>query len=211
MMNQMMKMAVASVVALGMVSAAHAAAISGVTYTYDPNTVAFNGFTPDAGGQLTDGVHGSVVPNVAIDPLAAFRNGTWVGFTQNGADNPQPGVILDLGGTYNVQSVEIEFLIEPGPAIFAPQTPTGMNALTVLDGASVLNTYDAFPAIDWGQPTEVFTAVVPLGGVSLSSLIVDVRSPYDHIMVAEITVNEVPEPASLALTGLGGLFLLRRR
>lgn len=212
MMSTTGKVLATAFVMIGMGSAASAAAIPGVTYTYDPSTSPYNGLVgPDTGGQLTDGIHGSLVPDALVDPLAAFRNGTWVGFTENGATNPQPGVIMDLGGTYNVGSVEIEFLIEPGPAIFAPQTPTGEHALTILDGATVLETFDAFPAIDWGQAPEVFTATVPLGGVSLSGLTVDVRSPYDHIFVSEITVNEVPEPASLALTGIGGLLLLRRR
>ncbi|MEZ6191609.1 MAG: PEP-CTERM sorting domain-containing protein [Phycisphaerales bacterium] len=211
MMKMASKVMAASVIALGIGTAAHAAPIAGVTYTYDASTSPFNGFAPDAGGQLTDGVHGSLTPDPLVDPLAAFRNGTWVGFTENGAANPQPGVNLDLGGTYNVDSVEIEFLIEPGPFIFAPQTPTGGNALSILSGITVLNTFDVFPAIDFGQQPEIFTAVVPLGGVSLSALTVDVRSPYDHIFVAEITVNEVPEPASLGLLGLGGLAMIRRR
>ena len=211
MLKRSLQMMTATVVAIGMVSAASAGPIAGVTYTYDPATTPFNGFAPDTGGQLTDGIHGSLVPDPVVDPLAAFRNGTWVGFTENGATNPQPGVDLNLGGTFSVDSVEIEILIEPGPFIFAPQTPTGGHAVTILDGATVLATFDGFPAIDFGAAPSIETAVIPLGGVSLANLTVDIRSPFDHIFVSEITVNQVPEPASLALVSAGGLLVLRRR
>jgi hypothetical protein len=196
------------------ISIARGVELNGVTYTYVPGTSPFNFFAPDLGGQLTDGIHGSLIPDPLIDPLAAFRNKTWVGFTENGAAHPQPGVDLNLGGTYKVQSVAVEFLIEPGPFIFAPQTPDGGHALTILDGATSLGTFNAFPPIDFAAPRSIFTAVVDLSpGVSLSSLIVDVRSPYDHIFVSEITVNAVPEPVTAGLLSMGAmaLLLVRRR
>jgi hypothetical protein len=134
---------------------------------------------------------------------------------------------------HQVQSVEVQYLIEAPPFIFAPQQcspstcpPDGIDALTAYGstdgvnyvplgstndfepifgpaGSIALNTIDARTAVlDFGP-----------GGTTASHIRVDVRTQFTWIFLGEITVREVPEPATMSLFGIGivGLVLAVRR
>jgi hypothetical protein len=206
--------------------------VAGVTYTYDlsqadPGTGIFTTVHPDADdadddtdlaaittfGRLTDGDLGSLTPV----PTAVFPNGSYAGFRNDGFGGaPQPKIDIDLKGTYSLNSLTLYALIEPASTIFAPQPQTGIDALTVsgsTDGTtfSVLGFSNGFPAIDFGDPTQVTSATVDLGGAAVSHLSVDVRTPFTFIFLSEFTIDAVPEPATLCLACLGILPLMRCR
>lgn len=210
------------------------APIAGVTYHYNPPLLP----NPDDGNgewtwnfagkdltetKLTDGILGSLAHIPASEPVA-FTNGTWVGYNNDTAFEGHPRVDFDLGGMYQVQSVEVQYLIEAPPFIFAPQACSaddpdcfgGVDALTVsgsTDGVnySSLGMSNAFEPI-FGPTGSVAlgtvdarTAVIDMGpgGVAASHIRVDVRTPYTWILLGEVTINQVPEPTAMSLLGIG--------
>lgn len=194
---------------------ARAAPIAGMTYVYDlsrcdPNTTICT--TPHASADdttmlsiLTDGNLGSLVP--LEGGTVVFNNGTYAGFRNDGFGGAsQPGITIDLHGSYTLNSFVLHYLVEDGPAIYAPQPiPNGsggflFDALTVYDysdgaqGARLGSTNEFVPVFglngDFGSgATEVRTATINLGGVSASKLFVDVHTPYSFIFLSEIVVD----------------------
>ena len=140
----------------------------------------------------------------------AFPNGTWVGFVNHGSGNAyQPRVEFDLGGTYNVDSVQVSYLVEHEASVYAPNPVMAIdpdtleefiayNALTVAtstDGA--VYTQAAFTndfvlqADDAAAGSfEQRTATVSLGGISASHVSIEVHTPWSFIFLGEVTITE---------------------
>jgi PEP-CTERM motif len=233
---------VAGLAALALSSASALAGppIAGVTYDYNPPLLP----NPDDGNgewtwnfaakdltetKLTDGIFGTL----ALSGSNVFTNGTWVGYSNDTAFEGHPRVDLNLGGTYQVQSVEVQYLIEAPPFIFAPQQcnaatcpPNGIDALTVFGSTDGVN-YAPLGATNDFEPIfgpngsqalntiDARTAVIDFGpgGTTASHLRVDVRSQFTWIFLGEITVRAVPEPATISLLGVAflGVALVVRR
>ena len=220
-------------------AAAHAGPIiTGVTYAYDlsmadPGTGILTTFHDAATSQdpdltkLTDGEPGSEVG--VGEPPTLFTNGTWVGVQNGGFGGaPQPKVDFDLGGTFILESVEVTYLVEDPSFIYAPQPiPDGaggnlFDAITVFTSTDGVSFDPAGASNDFnpifGEGGDSGTGVrerrsvlVDLGGVQASHLNIDVRTPFTFIFLGEVTIRQVPEPASLGLLGIGALTLLARR
>jgi len=170
---------------------------------------------PNEDGQtvkrLTDGVTGPW----------SFLNLASVGFQHNPpgtSTTPVPMVDLDLGGTYRIGSVDVNYIIDHVSGIFAPQT--SMEILGSTDGTnfSPIGFKNDFPTVAESQAamtTGVQSALFDFGpgGAVASHLRLDVRTWATFYFMTEITVDAIPEPASTSLLGVGlvGSCLASRR
>ena len=182
-------------------------------YTYDnPADTSFHASAPDTGNTLLiDGAEGSL----ADGPGSAFANGSWVGFVNDAPDGgPQPRVLLDLGGTYPVDSVEVFYLVSAAPFIFAPQPVPGIaDAITVqtsTDGATFSsaassNDFNSIAEDQAASAFEVRSVVLDLGGAEASHIAIDLRTPYSYTFLGEIKVYQAALPGDLNGDGYVGL------
>ncbi|MEX2170924.1 MAG: PEP-CTERM sorting domain-containing protein [Pirellulales bacterium] len=198
-----------------------------MTYTYDlsqsdPFTGFFTAPHPEAAaddtddatdstavtsrGLLTDGDFGSDVigdPNLGC---CRFNNTTYAGFRNDGIGGaPQPKIDVDLGGTFNLNSFTLHYLVEDRPSIYSPQqisNSQGMefNALTVsgsTDGENFSEfgfTNDFVPVFGPGgdvgtDVSEVRIATIDLTGSTASHVSIDIRTPWSWIFLSEIVVD----------------------
>ncbi|MEX2170925.1 MAG: PEP-CTERM sorting domain-containing protein [Pirellulales bacterium] len=163
---------------------------------------------PNENGQtvkrLTDGV---------VGPWS-FANQVAVGYQHNPPGTSAdaiPMVDLDLGGTFQVESLEVNYIIDYVSGIFAPQI--GMDILGSTDGTNFSLIGSKVVGVDFptvaqsqaAQHTGVQSAVFDFGpgGTTATHIRVDVRTWATFFFMSEITVNAVPEPSSIALLGLG--------
>jgi PEP-CTERM motif len=219
-------------VVAGVGSPAQAAPIPVAGYTYDfSQTDAIGGATvihpfatDPSNALLTDGDLGSLALVPFGIQMVAFPNGTWVGFTNHGfGDAYQPRVIIDLGGTFNVDQVQVSYLLEDESSVYAPEVynlyneQTGeilgilQNAMTVQTSTDGINfteaavTNDFTPTVDLVGTNilEQRTKTVSLGGVSASYVAVEIHTPQSFIFLSEIEVTEGAPPLVGDLDGDG--------
>ena len=200
--------------------------ITGMTYTYDlsqpdPFTGFFTTPHPEAAaddtdddtdptavtsrGLLTDGDFGS---DVIGDPglgCCRFNNTTYAGFRNDGAGGaPQPKIDVDLGGTFDLTTFTLHYLVEDRPSIYSPQQVSNsqgeFNALTVsgsTDGENFTElgfTNDFVPVFgpggDFGTDvSEVRIATIDLTGSTASHVSIDIRTPWSWIFLSEFVVD----------------------
>jgi Domain of unknown function (DUF4434) len=185
--------------------------VSSYVYENPPGT-AFHSSALDPGNTvLTDGATGSLTDG----PGSAFANGTWVGFSNDTAEGgPQPRVVLDLGGVFDVDSVEVFYLVSALPFIFAPQPVPGVaDAVTVetsTDGLafSAVASSNNFATIAQDQAISAFevrSVVLDLGGISAGYIAVDVRTPFTFTFLGEVRVFEALLAGDLDGDGFVGI------
>lgn len=172
-------------------------------WSSDPNE---NGTTVK---RLTDGV---------VGPWS-FLNQVTVGYQHNPPGTSAdaiPMVDLNLGGTFQVASVEVNYIIDHLSFIFAPQTH--MEILGSTDGTNFnqIGFKNDFPTVAQSQAamtTGVQSVVFDFGpgGTTASHIRVDVRTWATFFFMSEISVNQVPEPASISLLGLAAVSLIAVR
>jgi hypothetical protein len=211
--------------------------ITGFTYTYDlsmadPFTGFFTTPHPDvpandtdnasdpaavtSKGVLADGDLGDPVFTNPSGGCCLFNNGTYAGFRNDGAGGaPQPKIDIDLGGTFQLSSFTLHYLVEDRPSIYAPQPIRNMagdimfNAVTV-SGSTDGETFtplgfdnDFVPVFgpdgDFGSgAAEIRTSMIDLMGANASHLSVDIRTPWSWIFLSEIVLDGT---GSAGLTG----------
>ena len=235
MMNTIRTIAVLTVMLVG--TAVAADPITGFTYTYDlsmadPFTGFFTAPHPDVPANDTDNASdpaavtskgvladGDLGDPVFTNPPAGcclFNNGTYAGFRNDGAGGaPQPKIDIDLGGTFQLNSFTLHYLVEDRPSIYAPQPIRNMagdimfNAVTV-SGSTDGETYaplgfdnDFVPVFgpdgDFGSgAAEIRTSMIDLMGATASHLSIDIRTPWSWIFLSEIVLDGT---GSAGLTG----------
>lgn len=170
------------------------------TYTYHPDTIFY---VPMAGQEkhsnyveLNDGY----VPT--SDTPWDEDGGIWRDETNS---YPKPGVIIDLGDVYDLESITIYYMVRQGSGVYAPDTLD----ITIDDVA--LPQITDFDHSNWEAGNAVRSVTIDLTGYSGQSIYLDFRNTGQWLGLAEIVVNAVPEPASFALIALGGLLMLKRR
>jgi hypothetical protein len=174
-------------------------------WSSDPNE---NGSTVK---RLTDGV---------VGPWS-FSNQVTVGYQHNPpgtAETAIPMVDLNLGGTHQVKSLEVNYIIDHVSFIFAPQTH--MEILGSTDGLnfSRIGFKNDFPTVEQSQAamtTGIQSVVFDFGplGTTASHIRIDTRTWATFFFMSEITVNAIPEPVSAMLLacGLFGACIATRR
>lgn len=202
--------------------AVNAAPIAGVTYTYD-NAGDFNGIAGkdvtggvlDASiGALTDGIGQAGVYTPASFFWEPGNEGTIYNLLNSDIDAgvPQPEITFDLGASFDLANVVIHY---------GERTPSGIEApLSVevlVDGSSV-GTFGGFDQSDSvANFGDIRSNTVDLTGQTGQLVTLRIFGDQDtdfnntFVGLTEVEFNAVPEPGSLALLGLGGLALLRRR
>lgn len=183
------------------------------SYVYDnPAGTASHSSALDPGNTiLTDGADGSLTGG----PGSAFQNGSWVGFSNDSVEGgPQPRVVLDLGGEFDIDSVEVFYLVSATPFIFAPQPVSGVaDAITVetsTDGVvfSTVASSNDFATIAEDQAISAFevrSIVLGLGGITASYIAIDVRTPFTFTFLGEVKVFEALLDGDLDGDGFVGI------
>jgi hypothetical protein len=158
----------------------------------------------------------SYLPAAAIDGSYSTQ---WLGGL-GGLTNGNPYLLIDLGHPYMLDSVTIWGVGNSGnvtsfnlfvDASSLPPSPTGAPALTVTDYVSqgTLWSQTATFAPQLVQYIEYVSTGTPSGIVNMDG----VNRRQDIGYVVEVTADQVPEPATIGLIGIGvfGLSFIRRR
>ena len=101
---------------------------------------------------------------------------------------------------------------------FSPTITTAAGGYAAASGPSYGAAYwAAMPLLPWAEATDVdaglwFTYNVSIDGVAGDVEVIDILdNAYGIIGSATVTITEIPEPMTMVLLGLGGLFLRRRK
>lgn len=158
-------------------------------------------------GILNDGDVGSLLGWDDPNPSATFPNGTFAGFRNDGFGGaPRPKIDIDLGGTYDLNSVTLHYLVEDAQFIYSPQpisdgeggflfdafTVSGSTDGTIFTELGSTNSFNPLigPGGDSGSGAlEIRIATIDLTGSTASHLSLDLRTGYSFLVFSEYVVD----------------------
>lgn len=182
--------------------------IPGVTYTYTGSITPHASYLDTSGVELTDNASN---PTTSATFSGAHSNPEYVGFQNSGADNglPQPEVVFDLNGLYNLQDSQIHYLVNTGLGIHAPDSVTfefstdGVNFSNLLSSTNFTNSNL--------ERISTFN----LAGQTASFVRVRLYSDAEWLFLSDVrffgTLVPVPEPCAFVLCALGVFAACRMR
>jgi len=174
-----------------------AAVVSVTGYSYSPNPTNPN-YLDSTGSELTDGVTDTLVwpdPSTNFAPLVG-----WIGV--------DPIITVDFGSIQTIQTVSVWAADSDGSAgVNLPATVR----IRTLDGITFNQLFNVTNPAGSGTTVRLdFTGF----SVTADTLVIEAARPTPAntwTMLSEIQFDSVPEPSSLALAGIAGFGLLRRR
>jgi hypothetical protein len=174
------------------------------SYAIDPTTPPpSSGNYADPGlTKMTDGIIGSTEAN-------AWNSNQWVGW-----QFVDPIVTFDLGRQTALDSLFLDYLVANGVGIHAPDSLLVEFSADGTDFASIpsvlgtgFNNFDPGGGVGWNR-----RLVLDLGMTSARYVRLTVANDQEWTFLGEAQfVEYVPEPATVALFGLGAAVLARRR
>ncbi len=195
----------AAALSVAFTATAQAAPIT-YTYSYDTDTVnliAIRGEPYHTPSEMNDGI-------IPVSDVPWDENGAifCIGDPSLYAPDalPKPRIIIDLGGEYDLGSITIYYMVRQGSGVNAP-----VSVDIKVDDAVVpqFTGFDNSPFVEGNANRSV---TIDLTGYTGSTIDLDFRHNHtEWLGLSEIIVNDIPEPASLALIGLGGLLMFKRR
>ncbi len=192
------------VIALVMGAKVNAAAIdaAGVSYIWaDSVHIPYEGRPDDSGDDLANGYTNGLLGDLDVD------NEDWVELISDGAS-----LLFDLGGVYDLSSIEVAYFLAPGWGLPAPGS---MDVAFSVDGVNYTAPINITGFPNYTPEWYAETAVVGLSVVGNSaryvSIFVNPQTAGAWMALSEITFNTIPEPATMSLLGVGLLALVRRK
>jgi hypothetical protein len=196
---------IAAMMALGVAATAPAATITSFTYAYSANGYTPSGSYPDSTGvELND--------DAAAGLQAYYGDAGWVGTTNSPAKSgsqAQPQIDLTFDQVYNFTNLTITYLnYISGGGIYPPSRVD----LSFSDLGVVFSSPQSFTGFGNTSPA-VMTNSIDLTGYSgryIRAEFYGENGPWVFLSELDFT-GAVPEPSSVALLGLGGSLVIRRR
>jgi len=135
---------------------------------------------------------------------------------------PSETVVVDIHATYGPSDGPDDFWLGLAPAGDPPGDgewvwgteiagPGAGDTLAITNYADVWvwGIYDTIPAP--GSWADGMVMSIEFHCLAKGDVIVQLYDPTGYIVIDEAVIHQIPEPASLALLGLGGLLLRRRK
>lgn len=213
----MKKTAIATVTAISLGAAVSSQAA--ITFTESFNTVE-TGNINDSYSHITE--TGSLFGGVGVEDGGAATPGTnrlWAFFQTGNAGSDDAAITIDLGAKALVaDGATINFGFDLG--VKNGQQFDEAVVVRFLDGAGgtqVGSTFTVDPPSYDVNGIQAVSSSITLAGDTTNNLFMEItfdaksNTTFHQGLLDEVVVNQVPEPSSAALLGLGGLALILRR
>ena len=199
-------------------------ALTSLYFTAAANAGLITGITVESSSAAdlpaVDAVNGSGLPS-DVPALSGTHDNTFedhflgIGST---VANEDVELIIDLGTTTTIGSISVWNFNEGGTDINTGQLLTGRGAKNVTISSSLDNaSYTLVGTFEFAQATGLADYAgfqIPVSVASARYIKFEMADNHGNdfgIGLAEVQFDSVPEPGTLALLGLGGLMIARRR